>query len=70
MPPAIPLIRSGELEALGVTSACRARHMPELRTLQEQGMKGFAVPGRMGNTASARGSGTSCSGSATPSPRA
>lgn len=48
MPPALPLIRSGRLKALGVTSAYRSRHQPDLPTLQEQGMKDFAVSSWMG----------------------
>jgi tripartite-type tricarboxylate transporter receptor subunit TctC len=48
MPPAIPLIRGNKLKALGVTSAYRSRHLPELTTLQEQGVKDFAVSSWMG----------------------
>jgi tripartite-type tricarboxylate transporter receptor subunit TctC len=40
-PTALPQIRSGALKALGAGMATRARALPELPTLQEQGLKGF-----------------------------
>ncbi len=39
--PAAPLIRSGKLIALGVTTATRASHMPEVPTLHEAGVTGY-----------------------------
>ncbi len=38
---AIPLIRGGKLRAIGVTSLERASAMPDVATLNEQGLKGF-----------------------------
>ena len=38
---AIPLIKSGRLRALGVTSAKRSPSMPELPTIAEQGLPGY-----------------------------
>ena len=40
---AIPLIKSGRLRALGVTSAQRSPSMPELPTIAEQGLPGYAA---------------------------
>jgi tripartite-type tricarboxylate transporter receptor subunit TctC len=40
-PTALPQIRSGALKALGAGMATRARALPDLPTLQEQGLKGF-----------------------------
>jgi tripartite-type tricarboxylate transporter receptor subunit TctC len=40
-PTALPQIRSGAIRALGAGMAERMRAMPELPTLQEQGLKGF-----------------------------
>src|SRR6185503_11584251 len=39
--PAAPLIRSGQLKALGVTTATRAGHLPEVPTLQEAGVESY-----------------------------
>ena len=39
--PAAPLIRSGQLRALGVTTAMRASHLPEVPTLNEAGVTGY-----------------------------
>jgi tripartite-type tricarboxylate transporter receptor subunit TctC len=39
--PAAPLIRSGQLKALGVTTAMRASHLPEVPTLHEAGVPGY-----------------------------
>jgi tripartite-type tricarboxylate transporter receptor subunit TctC len=39
--PAAPLIRSGKLKALGVTTATRASHLPEVPTLSEAGVTGY-----------------------------
>jgi tripartite-type tricarboxylate transporter receptor subunit TctC len=39
--PAATLIRSGQLRALGVTTAMRASHLPEVPTLHEAGVEGY-----------------------------
>jgi tripartite-type tricarboxylate transporter receptor subunit TctC len=39
--PAATLIRSGQLKALGVTTATRASHLPEVPTLHEAGVTGY-----------------------------
>ena len=39
--PAATLIRSGQLKALGVTTATRASHLPEVPTLHEAGVEGY-----------------------------
>ena len=41
--PAMPYIQSGKFKALGMTTAARSKAMPDIPTLQEQGMKGFDV---------------------------
>ena len=51
---AIPLIRSGKLRALGMTSLARASAMPDVPTLDEQGLKGFLAVAWNGLTAPAR----------------
>ena len=51
---AIPLIRGGKLRALGMTSLTRASAMPEVPTLDEQGLKGFLAVAWNGLTAPAR----------------
>jgi tripartite-type tricarboxylate transporter receptor subunit TctC len=40
-PTALPQLRSGALKGLGAGMATRARALPDLPTLQEQGLKGF-----------------------------
>lgn len=40
-PSALPQVQSGAIRALGAGMATRMRAMPELSTLQEQGLKGF-----------------------------
>jgi len=40
---ALPLIRSGRLKGIAVTSAARSRYMPELPTVAESGLPGYAV---------------------------
>lgn len=40
---AAPFVASGKLKVLGVTSAERSALLPQVRTLQEQGMKGFDI---------------------------
>ncbi len=51
---AIPLIRGGKLRALGMTSLARAGAMPDVPTLDEQGLKGFLAVAWNGVTAPAR----------------
>lgn len=48
MPPSLPIIQSGRLKALGVTSSYRARQLPDVPTMQEQGMKDFDVTSWLG----------------------
>jgi len=45
---AYPHIKAGKLVALGVTSATRSKVAPELPTLAEEGVKGYAAPAWMG----------------------
>jgi tripartite-type tricarboxylate transporter receptor subunit TctC len=40
---ALPQIREGKVVALGVTGRSRLPQLPDLPTLQEQGLEGFAV---------------------------
>ena len=39
--PAAPLIKSGQLKALGVTTATRSSNLPEVPTLDEAGVTGY-----------------------------
>ncbi|RYF40269.1 MAG: tripartite tricarboxylate transporter substrate binding protein [Comamonadaceae bacterium] len=41
MPSALPLVKSGELKALGVTSATRSPAAPNIPTIAESGLTGF-----------------------------
>jgi len=41
MPSALPLVKSGELKALGVTSATRSPAAPNIPTIAESGLPGF-----------------------------
>ena len=41
LPPVLPLIRSGQLRALGVTSDRRSPNLPDVPTLAEAGLPGF-----------------------------
>src|SRR5262249_46102056 len=41
VPTAMPLAKAGKIRALGAGMATRMKAMPELPTLQEQGLKGF-----------------------------
>ncbi|HVR52923.1 MAG TPA: tripartite tricarboxylate transporter substrate binding protein [Pseudorhodoferax sp.] len=41
MPSALPLVKSGELKALGVTSAQRSSAAPDIPTIAEAGLPGF-----------------------------
>ena len=43
IPPAVPLIRNGRLKALGVTGAKRNVSLPEVPTIAESGIPGYAV---------------------------
>jgi tripartite-type tricarboxylate transporter receptor subunit TctC len=45
---AMPQVRSGKLRALAVTTLKRAREMPDVPTLDEQGFKGFEIRGWYG----------------------
>jgi tripartite-type tricarboxylate transporter receptor subunit TctC len=51
---ALPLIKSGKLRAIGMTSLKRAGALPEVPTLDEQGLKGFQAVAWNGLTAPAR----------------
>lgn len=48
LPTAMPLIRSGKLRALAVTSAVRSPVVPELPTLAESGLPGYETLGWLG----------------------
>ena len=45
---AYPHIKAGKLVALGITSATRSSVAPDIPTLAEEGVKGFAAPAWMG----------------------
>lgn len=45
---ALPLVKSGRLRALAVTSAQRAQELPEVPTLVESGVKGAVITGWLG----------------------
>lgn len=45
---AYPHVKAGKLVALGVTSPKRSKVAPELPTLEEEGVKGYAAPAWMG----------------------
>jgi tripartite-type tricarboxylate transporter receptor subunit TctC len=51
---AMPFIKSGRLRVLGVTSISRTAALPEVPTLDEQGLKGFQAVAWNGITAPAR----------------
>ena len=44
-PPAIPLVREGQLRAIAVTGARRSPAFPDVPTVAEQGLDGYAVTG-------------------------
>ena len=48
LPPTLPLLRTGKLRALGISSAYRSRHLPDVPTVQEQGVADFDVSSWMG----------------------
>lgn len=50
----MPFIKSGRLRVLGVTSIARTAALPEVQTLDEQGLKGFQAVAWNGLTAPAR----------------
>src|SRR5690606_28263720 len=50
----MPFIKSGRLRVLGVTSIGRTAALPEVATLDEQGLKGFQAVAWNGITAPAR----------------
>ena len=45
LPPALPQIRGGKLRALAVATAKRSQLFPELPTVAEAGVPGYAVQG-------------------------
>jgi tripartite-type tricarboxylate transporter receptor subunit TctC len=45
VPVALPLVKSGKVRALGVTSLQRSPFLPEVPTLNEQGVKGYNAVG-------------------------
>ena len=51
---AIPLVKSGRLKALAVTSGARSKLMPEMPTIAESGVPGYDVRGWFGMFAPAR----------------
>jgi tripartite-type tricarboxylate transporter receptor subunit TctC len=51
---ALPLVKSGKLRALGVTSLKRSSTLPDVPTLDEAGLKGFQAVAWNGLTAPAR----------------
>ncbi len=53
-PGAVPYVRSGQVRALGVTSLTRSPFLPEVPTLDEQGIKGFKAVGWAGFVAPAQ----------------
>ncbi len=44
-PPAIPLVREGQLRPIAVTGARRSPTFPDVPTVAEQGLPGYAVTG-------------------------
>jgi len=48
LPICLPLIRSGKLTALGVTSAGRSELLPDVPSIEEAGLKGYEVEGWFG----------------------
>ncbi len=54
IPTVLAQIRAGELRALGVTSAARSEFLPDVPTLQEQGLAGYELTTWMGLAAPAR----------------
>jgi len=54
IPPVLPLVRSGALRALGVTSDRRSANMPDVPTLAEAGLPGFEASAWNGLAAPAK----------------
>ena len=54
LPEMLPFIRSGKLNAIAVTSLKRAEVTPELPTIDESGLRGFAVTSWQGVLAAAK----------------
>jgi tripartite-type tricarboxylate transporter receptor subunit TctC len=52
--PAMPLIRSGEIKAMAVSSGTRFRGLPDVPTLMESGVKGYNVTAWNGVAAPAK----------------
>jgi tripartite-type tricarboxylate transporter receptor subunit TctC len=52
--PALPLVKSGKFRALGVTTAQRTKGAPEIPTIAESGVPGFAVENWQGIVAPAK----------------
>jgi len=50
----LPLVKSGKLRTLGITSAQRSRAFPDVPTIAEQGLPGFAANAFIGWVAPAR----------------
>jgi len=44
----LPLVKAGKMRAIGISSAKRNSYLPDVPTLQEQGIKGFEVTGWTG----------------------
>ena len=54
MPPPLPHLKTGKLRALGVTTAARAKVVPDVPTIAEAGVPGFDVQNWQGIVAPAR----------------
>jgi tripartite-type tricarboxylate transporter receptor subunit TctC len=54
LPEMLPFIRSGKLNAIAVTSLKRAEVMPELPTVDESGLRGYAATSWQGVLAPAK----------------
>lgn len=48
VPPSLPLLQAGKIKVLATTSAYRIRQLPDVPTMQEQGMAGFDVTSWLG----------------------
>ncbi|MVW77538.1 Bug family tripartite tricarboxylate transporter substrate binding protein [Bordetella sp. 02P26C-1] len=48
LPPTLAMVRAGKLKALAVTSSYRVRQLPDVPTMQEQGMSDFDVTSWLG----------------------
>lgn len=54
LPPTLPMVEGKHLKALAITSSYRARQLPNVPTVQEQGIKDFDVTSWMGIYAPAK----------------